>query len=294
MRPLQIEQSITARNEHSLHRYLSELDKVELISPQEEILLARKIKEGDKAALDRLVKCNLRFVVSCAKKYQHLGMPLSDLINEGNLGLIKAAKLFDETKGFKFISYAVWWIRQAMMAALGNDGRMIRLPGNMIRATADIRKVAENLEQQLERSPTSGEILEQVYIPNEGLAMSYAFGRSVVSLDGPASVNGEGEAELGQLLADREVVDADHHLIGESVSMQVKGMLGVLCERDREIVVKFFGLEGEPMRLEEIAEGLGLTRERVRQLKLGAIVRIRHMVDKQRSKNIMHQRLGYG
>lgn len=287
MRPIQIEQSITARNEHSLNRYLAELDKVELISVQEEIFLARKIREGDRAALDRLVKCNLRFVVSCAKKYQHLGMPLSDLINEGNLGLIKAAKLFDETKGFKFISYAVWWIRQAMMAALGNDGRMIRLPGNMIRATADIRKVAEGLEQRLERLPTSSEILEQVYIPNEELAMRYAFGRSVVSLDGPASSNGDGEMELGQVLVDMSIPGADQELIGESVSSEVRGMLGVLGEREREIVVKFFGLEGEPMRLEEIAESLGLTRERVRQLKLGAIVRIRHMIDKQRNRNIV-------
>ncbi len=279
MRSIYIDHSITASYENSLHRYLAELDCKTLLSVDEEILLAQKIKQGDKVALDRLVKSNLRFVVSCAKKYQHLGMPLSDLINEGNFGLIKAAKLFDETKGFKFISYAVWWIRQAMLSALGNDAHIIRLPGNMMRATADIRKAADLLEQRLERRPTSGEIQEQVYVPNESMAMVYAFDRTVLSLDESASADRQGELVWGQVVADAQALDADHELMEQSAALELERMLGVLGERDRLIVSEFFGLHGESKNLEDIGLSLGLTSERVRQLKLRAIQRIRKTVN---------------
>lgn len=286
MRAIKIDQMITGREVDSLNRYLAELDKTELLTVEEEIALAKKVRNGDVAAFDRLVKCNLRFVVSVAKKYQRLGLPLSDLINEGNLGLMRAAKLFDETKGFKFISYAVWWIRQSMMAALGTDVRMIRLPGNMVTATANIRKVAERLEQQLERAPASFEIEEQLYIPNISIAMGYAFGKKVVSLDGPARADGDGDGDLCSVLADRECLPADHGLMGESMSVEVRRMLSILEGRERVIVSECFGLSGREKSLEEIAVDLGLTRERVRQLKLGALGKLRHALGK---KNVVHK-----
>lgn len=286
MRAIKIDQMITGREMDSLNRYLNELDKTELLSVEEEITLAKKIREGDLAALDRLVKCNLRFVVSVAKKYQHLGLPLSDLINEGNLGLIKAAKLFDETKGFKFISYAVWWIRQGIMAALGNDVRMIRLPGNMVTATASIRKMADKLEQQLERPASCWEIQQQLYIPNVDLAMGYAFGRKVVSLDGPARSDGDGDGDLASILADRESECPDAGLLEDSVSLEIRRMVSLLGERERRIVWESFGLSGREKSVDELALELGLSRERVRQLKLGALGKLRHALSK---KNVVHR-----
>jgi RNA polymerase primary sigma factor len=285
MRAIKIERSITQREENSLNRYLNELDKVELLSAEEEIILAQKIRSGDAAALERLVKCNLRFVVSVAKKYQHLGMSLSDLISEGNMGLMRAAKLFDEKRGFKFISYAVWWIRQAMMAALGSDVRMIRLPMNMVRATSDIRKAAEGLEQQLERVPTDEEISELLYVPNFNLAFGYAYGRSVVSLDGPARADGDGDGDLASVLMDREAILPDADLMAESVSLEARRMLSMLDGRERAIVEGSFGLSGREKSLEEIALELGLTRERVRQLKLGALGKLRLRLSK---KNVVN------
>ncbi|RYG54887.1 MAG: RNA polymerase sigma factor RpoD/SigA [Chitinophagaceae bacterium] len=276
MRAIKIGTSITRREEHSLTRYLNELDHTELLTVEEEIALARKVRAGDQAALERLVKANLRFVVSVAKKYQHLGMPLPDLINEGKLGLIKAASLFDETKGFKFISYAVWWIRQGIMSALGESVRMIRLPGNMVRDTDRARKLSEVLEQQLEREPTHLEIAERMEVPNPAMALRYAFGRTVVSLDAPLTSNGEGEGELVDLLADEKIVSPDQGLMEASLRLDTQRMLKLLDSRERVIISESFGLCGREKNAEEIARELGMSSETVRQVRLKAIRKLRN------------------
>ena len=277
MRSLLIAQSITARTEHSLKCYLIDISKAEMIKPEEEVILARKIKDGDQAALEKLVRANLRFVVSCAKKYQYLGLPLTDLINEGNIGLIKAATMFDETKGFKFISYAVWWIRQAMMAALNFDVRMIRLPMNLIKTTNDIKKTSERLEQLLERLPTEEEICAEMYVPTESMAMEYAFGKTMVSLD--AQLKQDGETQLWSMLEDENCEATDQQVFTESMNIEVKRMLSVLSERDRIIVNDFFGFsDGLPRSFDEIGDKLNISSERVRQLKEAALKKIREKV----------------
>lgn len=273
MRAIHIDQAITRRDEHSLQLYLNELDGMALISAEEEAELAKKIRAGDQAALQQLVKANLRFVVSCAKKYQKLGLPLADLVSEGNLGLIKAATLFDETRGFKFISYAVWWIRQHMMAALSVHSRMIRLPENMVKATADLRRTAEWLEQRLERRPTPQELREVLYVAGDGLAMDYAFERTMLSLDEPAGMD-SGD-ELGMLLKDGNALYPDQGLMRQSQQIEIDRLMARLNDRERKIVTEFFGLEGRSARpLEDIADELGLTTERARQLKKGALYKL--------------------
>lgn len=278
MRAINIDQSITLRNEDSFHRYLNELERTELISVDEEILLAQKIRAGDEAALDRLVKANLRFVVSCAKKYQNLGLSLSDLVSEGNLGLIKAARLFDETKGFKFISFAVWWIRQSIMSALGRDTRMIRLPMNIVQATSNIRKKSDELEQHLERAPIAYEITGAMGLEDDHIAMDYAFGRIVVSLDN--TINEDSTMSLWEIMADKNAEATDHGLMNESVNGEVKRLLNALTPRDRAVLIGFYGLSGRVKGFDEIAEELGLSTERVRQLKLGAIQKLQHLLTK--------------
>ncbi len=274
MSAIHIDQSITSRDEHSLQLYLNELDGMELISAAEEVSLARKIKAGDQAALQKLVKANLRFVVSCAKKYQRLGLPLADLVSEGNLGLIRAAQLFDESRGFKFISYAVWWIRQSMMMALSVNARMIRLPGNMVKATADIRKMADYLEQRLERMPTEEELRERLYVASDGFAMEYAFGRTVVSLDEP--VKQEGGDELWSMMKDESLGQTDGLLMQQSASVDIDRLLSRLPDRERKIVEAFFGLGGGGAKtLEDISLELDISRERVRQLKNDALARLK-------------------
>ncbi len=277
MRALTIDHSITNRNEHSLHRYLGEISKMELINAEEEVVLAGKIRSGDAGALNKLVKSNLRFVVSCAKKYQHLGLPLSDLINEGNIGLIKAAKQFDETKGFKFISYAVWWIRQSIMVAISHDVRAIRLPMNMVKMTTEIRKLSERLEQNLERIPSREEILEHLYVPSESVAMDYAFGRTVVSLD--EQLKEDSATELWSSLEDKTCPPTDQLLMTESFQSDTRQLLGLLSDREQRILLDYFGFECDvPKSLEDIGAELNLHRERIRQLKDGALAKIRSKV----------------
>jgi RNA polymerase primary sigma factor len=284
MRAIKFETSITSRGENSLHRYLGELDKMELISQQEEIALAKKVKEGDAAALDKLIKANLRFVVSCAKKYQHLGMSLSDLISEGNLGLIKAAKLFDETRGFKFISFAVWWIRQSMMAALGQDVRMIRLPMNIVQASSDIRKVAESLEQQLERVPTEKEITSMLTRETPKIAMGYAFGGKVVSLDNP--VREDSPTSLRETTADHAIASPDEQLITESRQIELQRLLSALREHEQLVLRANFGIGVEPRGLEELSIDMGLSKERVRQIRQSALAKIKGLLE--RKENVVY------
>jgi len=273
MRQLKITQSITNRESQSLDKYLSEIAKVDLITAQEEVILAQKIREGDQAALERLTKTNLRFVVSVAKQYQNQGLTLGDLINEGNLGLIKAAKRFDETKGFKFISYAVWWIRQSILSAVAEQSRIVRLPLNQVGSLSKIRKASSKLEQEFERAPTPEELAEDLETTVEKIADSLSNSGRHLSFDAPFV-----EGEENTLLDVMQSTDAstDSELITNSLSQEIKRSMGVLAERERQVLVLFFGLESATAHsLEEIGEKFSLTRERVRQIKDKALMRLR-------------------
>jgi RNA polymerase primary sigma factor len=273
MRQLKITQSITNRESQSLDKYLSEIAKVDLITVQEEVILAQKIREGDQAALERLTKTNLRFVVSVAKQYQNQGLTLGDLINEGNLGLIKAAKRFDETKGFKFISYAVWWIRQSILSAVADQSRIVRLPLNQVGSLSKIRKSSSKLEQQFERVPTPEELAEDLETTVEKISDSLANAGRHLSFDAPFVVG-----EENTLLDVMQSTDAgtDSMLIIDSLSQEIKRSLGILAERERQVIVLFFGLGSSTAHsLEEIGEKFSLTRERVRQIKDKALMRLR-------------------
>jgi RNA polymerase primary sigma factor len=273
MRQLKITQSITNRESQSLDRYLSEIAKVDLITAQEEVILAQKIREGDLAALERLTKTNLRFVVSVAKQYQNQGLTLGDLINEGNLGLIKAAKRFDETKGFKFISYAVWWIRQSILSAVADQSRIVRLPLNQVGSLSKLRKSSSKLEQQLERAPTPEELAEDLEITVQKVSDSLANTSRHLSFDAPF-VTGE-ENTLLDVMQSTDA-ETDSMLIADSLSQEIKRSLGILAERERQVIVLFFGLESAATHsLEEIGEKFSLTRERVRQIKDKALMRLR-------------------
>jgi RNA polymerase primary sigma factor len=273
MRQLKITQSITNRESQSLDKYLSEIAKVDLITAQEEVILAQKIREGDQAALERLTKTNLRFVVSVAKQYQNQGLTLGDLINEGNLGLIKAAKRFDETKGFKFISYAVWWIRQSILSAVADQSRIVRLPLNQVGSLSKIRKSSSKLEQQFERVPTPEELAEDLETTVEKISDSLANAGRHLSFDAPFVVG-----EENTLLDVMQSTDAgtDSMLIIDSLSQEIKRSLGILAERERQVIILFFGLGSSTAHsLEEIGEKFSLTRERVRQIKDKALMRLR-------------------
>jgi len=286
MRQLKISQSITNRESQSLDKYLSEIAKVDLITAQEEVILAQKIREGDQAALERLTKTNLRFVVSVAKQYQNQGLTLGDLINEGNLGLIKAAKRFDETKGFKFISYAVWWIRQSILSAVAEQSRIVRLPLNQIGSLSKIHKSASKLEQDLERQPTPEELANDLETTIEKISDSLANSGRHVSVDAPF-ISGEENTLLDVLQSSDAGTDND--LMIDSLSQEIKRSLNVLAERDRQVIALFFGLNNNAAHsLEEIGEKYNLTRERVRQIKEKAIRRLRHS---SRSK-LLQQYLG--
>ena len=274
MRQLKISQSITNRESQSLEKYLHEIGKVDLISAQEEVILAQKIREGDQAALERLTKTNLRFVVSVAKQYQNQGLTLGDLINEGNLGLIKAAKRFDETKGFKFISYAVWWIRQSILSAVAEQSRIVRLPLNQIGSLSKIHKAASKLEQEFERQPTPEELAEDLEISVDKISDSLSNAGRKISMDAPF-IQGEENTLLDVLQSTDAATDTE--LMMDSLSQEIKRSLGILAERDREVIILFFGLGGYAAHsLEEIGEKFNLTRERVRQLKDKALMRLRH------------------
>ncbi|TAE38393.1 MAG: RNA polymerase sigma factor RpoD/SigA [Sphingobacteriales bacterium] len=274
MRQLKITQSITNRESQSLDKYLHEIGKVDLITAEEEVILAQKIREGDQAALERLTKTNLRFVVSVAKQYQNQGLTLGDLINEGNLGLIKAAKRFDETKGFKFISYAVWWIRQSILQAIAEQSRIVRLPLNQVGSLSKISKAFSKLEQEYEREPSPEELAVMLETTVDKISDTLSNSGRHVSMDAPF-VQGEENTLLDVLENDNP--NTDSNLIDESLSEEIKRSLSTLTEREREIIILFFGLStNHPLSLEEIGEKFNLTRERVRQIKDKALQRLRH------------------
>jgi RNA polymerase primary sigma factor len=275
MRQLKITKSITNRESQSLEKYLQEIGKVELITPEEEVKLAIRIKQGDQKALDKLTKANLRFVVSVAKQYQNQGLTLPDLINEGNLGLIKAAQRFDETRGFKFISYAVWWIRQSILQALAEQSRIVRLPLNKVGLTNRIAKAYSMLEQQFEREPSAEELAELLELDIEEVTSTLGIGGRHISVDTPLS---EGEDNtlidvMENLNADRAETNIEHT---ESLKVDIDRSLKTLTERQKEVICFFFGIGVDhPMSLEDIGDRFSLTRERVRQIKDKAITKLR-------------------
>lgn len=274
MRQLKISQSITARETQSLDKYLSEIAKVALITADEEVILAQKIRDGDMAALDRLTKANLRFVVSVSKQYQNQGLTLGDLISEGNVGLIRAAKRFDETKGFKFISYAVWWIRQSILQAVAEQARIVRLPLNQIGNLTRINRAATKLEQKHERPPSVEELADEMETSVYSVADLISKSGRHVSVDAPFA-QGE-EHSLLDVLQSKDAA-ADGNLNTLSLSEDVRQCLSVLSERERTILILFFGIGAQyPLSLEEIGVRFSLTRERVRQLKDKALVHLRH------------------
>ena len=274
MRQLKITKSITNRESASLDKYLQEIGKEELISVEEEVELAQRIKKGDRAALEKLTKANLRFVVSVAKQYQNQGLSLPDLINEGNLGLIKAAEKFDETRGFKFISYAVWWIRQSILQALAEQSRIVRLPLNQVGSLNKINKAFSKFEQEFERTPSAEELAEVLELPKEKITDTLKVSGRHVSVDAPF-IEGEDNSLL-DVLTNSDSPIADKLLMDESLSREIYRALSTLTERERDIIRYFFGIGCQEMTLEEIGEQFSLTRERVRQIKEKAIRRLRH------------------
>ncbi|HEY8957532.1 MULTISPECIES: RNA polymerase sigma factor RpoD/SigA [Chitinophaga] len=275
MRQLKITKSITNRESQSLEKYLQEIGKVDLITPEEEVNLAIRIKQGDQRALEKLTKANLRFVVSVAKQYQNQGLSLSDLINEGNLGLIKAAQRFDETRGFKFISYAVWWIRQSILQALAEQSRIVRLPLNKVGLSNKISKAYSQLEQEYEREPSPDELATILEINTEEVEATLGVAARHVSMDAPF-IDGEDNSLL-DVLENPNAVSADeeldHH---DSLRREIERSLSTLTDRQKDVIMLYFGIAVEhPMSLEDIGEKFGLTRERVRQIKDKAITKLR-------------------
>lgn len=279
---MKITKQYTNRESQSLDKYLQEIGKVELLTPEEEIELAIRIKDDDAVALEKLVKANLRFVVSVAKQYQNQGLSLGDLINEGNLGLIKAAKRFDETRGFKFISYAVWWIRQSILQSLAEQSRIVRLPLNRVGALNKIGKAYSNLEQEFEREPSPGELAKELDMDIDEVTDALKISGRHVSVDAPFSA-GE-DNRLLDVLSNEEQPEPDSNLMSTSLRREVERAISTLSEREGEVIKLYFGLSKEhPLTLEEIGEKFNLTRERVRQIKEKAIRRLRHAT---RSKNL--------
>lgn len=274
MRQLKIAKTITNRQISSLDKFLQDVGREEMISAEEEVLLAQRIKNGDQEALDKLVKANLRFVISVAKQYQNQGLSLPDLINEGNLGLIKAAKRFDETRGFKFISYAVWWIRQAILQALAEQSRIIRLPLNQVGAINRIKKETSILEQKLERSPTLDELSETLETSREKLSDLISVSYKAVSMDAP--VTEDEEINLIDIYQDDSAEGTDKKVMQDSLSAEISRCLSILNQREREIISLFFGLgKSHGYTLDEVAVHFNLTKERVRQIKDRAIKRLK-------------------
>ncbi|MDX9773600.1 MAG: RNA polymerase sigma factor RpoD/SigA [Bacteroidales bacterium] len=273
MRQLKITKQVTNRDTPSLDKYLQEIGKVELITPEEEVMLARRIRTGDHDALARLVKANLRFVVSVAKQYQNQGMTLPDLINEGNLGLIKAAQRFDETRGFKFISYAVWWIRQAILQSLAEQARIVRLPVNKIGSINRITRAYSKLEQEFEREPSAVEIAELLEIAPEDVKEAIRTNGRTFSMDAP--ISSEEDNTMYDVMQNDDTPSPDGNLINESLSYEIEKALNTLSPREARVLKLYFGIGMKhPFTLEEIGEELKLTRERVRQIKEKAIKRI--------------------
>ena len=273
MRQLKITKSITNRESASLDKYLQEIGREELVSPEEEVELAQRIRKGDQEALEKLTRANLRFVVSVAKQYQNQGLSLPDLINEGNLGLIKAAEKFDETRGFKFISYAVWWIRQSILQALAEQSRIVRLPLNQVGSLNKINKALGKFEQENERQPSTEELADMIDIPKDKIVDTLRVSGRHVSVDAPF-VEGEDNSLL-DVLPNDDSPSADRGLTNESLGTEIERALQILTVREREIIKSFFGIGCQEMTLEEIGERLDLTRERVRQIKEKAIRKLK-------------------
>ena len=287
MRQLKITKSITNRESDSLDKYLQEIGHEELISVEEEVELAQRIKQGDRKALEKLTKANLRFVVSVAKQYQNQGLSLRDLINEGNVGLIKAAEKFDETRGFKFISYAVWWIRQSILQAIAEQSRIVRLPLNQVGSVNKINRVLNKFEQEHERRPSIDEIADNVDIPQDKIEEAMKVSSRHVSVDAPFA-DGEDNSLL-DVLPNNDSPMADKKLVLESLREEINRALQTLNERERNIIEAFFGINQPEMTLEEIGDKYGLTRERVRQIKEKAIRRLRHSTKNKLLKSYLGQ-----
>ncbi len=275
MRQLKIIKQVTNRETASLDKYLHEIGKVDLLTAEEEVELARKVRNGDNHALEKLIKANLRFVVSVSKQYQNQGLSLPDLINEGNLGLIKAAKRFDETRGFKFISYAVWWIRQSILQALAEQARIVRLPLNKIGSINKINRALSELEQKYEREPSIDEIAKAIELAPENIKDAMRSSGRHISMDAPLTEDEDGD--MYEVLLSDESPSPDGNLLNDSLRKEIERALSSLTDREANIIKLYFGLNGKhPYTLEEIGEEFNLTRERVRQIKEKAIKRLKH------------------
>jgi len=273
MRQLKITKSITNRESASLEKYLQEIGKEEMVSAEEEVELAQRIKKGDQKALERLTKANLRFVVSVAKQYQNQGLTLPDLINEGNLGLLKAAERFDETRGFKFISYAVWWIRQSILQAISEQSRIVRLPLNQVGSLNKINREINKFEQENERKPSLNEIADKIDLPQEKIDEAMSVNGHHISVDAPFS-DGE-DSSLLDVLVNEDIPTTDMGLVKESLKSEIQAALSTLSERERKVIEASYGINQPELTLEEIGEKFGLSRERVRQIKEKAIRKLR-------------------
>jgi RNA polymerase primary sigma factor len=288
MRQLKITSNITSRESLALDKYLVDISRIDLLTLEEESDLARRIREGDENALERLTKANLRFVVSVAKQYQNQGLSLADLINEGNVGLMKAAKRFDETKGFKFISYAVWWIRQSILQAIVEYSRMVRLPLNKMNAYKRVNEVHMNFVQEFEREPTDDELSELLNIPAKDIPNMLRGGNKHLSMDAPLT-DEEGSATMLDMLSMGDEDSPDLKLMEESVRMEVFNGLEILSPREIQVISAFYGLDDmKPLNLEEIGDRFGLTRERVRQIKERAIRRMRKSISKNAMRSFLN------
>lgn len=285
MRQLKINKSITKRDSVSFDKYLMEISKEELITPDEEVKLAQRIRQGDREAHSRLVKANLRFVVSVAKQYQNKGLSLLDLINEGNLGLIKAADRFDETRGFKFISYAVWWIRQSIIQAIAENSRVVRLPLNKIGRISKLHKVFDKLEQEFQRNPTVEEIANELDLSKDDVEHILKISTWSISFDAPFKENEE--SSLIDVIKNPNSLNADHELIQQSLFIEISRVLDTLTERESNIIRMFFGINRQAISLEEISENIGLTRERVRQIKEKSLRKLRRTSNSKLLKNFL-------
>ncbi len=274
MRQLKISKSITNRESESLEKYLQEIGREDLLTAEEEVELAQRIKKGDREALEKLTKANLRFVVSVAKQYQNQGLSLPDLINEGNLGLIKAAEKFDETRGFKFISYAVWWIRQSIHQAIAEQSRIVRLPQNQVGSVTKINRALNKFEQENERRPNVSEIAEKTDLPEEKVEVALKSNTRHVSVDAPFSDSDDNS--LLDVLVNDDAPMADRSLVIESLRDEIAAALNILNDREQKIIKSFYGIGCQEMTLEEIGHATGLTRERVRQIKEKAIRKLRN------------------
>ena len=277
MRQLKITKSITNRESASLDKYLQEIGHEEMISIEEEVELAQRIRKGDRKALERLTKANLRFVVSVAKQYQNQGLSLADLINEGNFGLIKAAEKFDETRGFKFISYAVWWIRQSILQAIAEQSRIIRLPLNQVSSVNKINKVLNKFEQENERRPSIDEIAQDTDIPEEKIIEAFKVNMHHISVDAP--FHDDDESSLLDVIPNDAIPSTDKSLVEESLRAEIGRVLDILEDREKKVIEAYFGINQREMTLEEIGSKYGLTRERVRQIKEKAIRRLRQQTN---------------